>query len=122
MYPTHRVSFYRVRGSRQYIQGSPAGICEPMIPRDHLSWALSHAGQTEDGPACTAQTRNRMWGVLARLRFCLLLFPLVYSPFKFWGPPRADAFPRALAVLNHRARAATAQVFQNHQVFVVNVW
>ena len=42
--------------------------------------------------------------------------------FHFLGPPRADAFPRALAVLNHRACAATAQVFQNHQVFVVNVW
>ena len=42
--------------------------------------------------------------------------------FPFSGPPRADAFPRALAVLKHRARAVTAQVFQNHQVFVVNVW
>ena len=48
--------------------------------------------------------------------------PLFVDLFPFLGPPRADAFPRALAVLKHRARAVTAQVCQNLQAFVVNVW
>ena len=52
----------------------------------------------------------------------LLSASLSVGLFPSLGPPRVDAFPRTLAVLKHRARAVTAQVFQNHQVFVVNVW